>query len=223
MSDINWSEVDAYITDHLIGDDPAQRQTLESNRASGLPAIDVSAAQGRMLELMVRAVSARNVLEIGTLGGFSTIWLTRGLPDDGRIISLELDPDYAEVARRNAAAAGLGDKVDIRVGDAAASLAHLAAEDASFDFAFIDADKENYPLYLDWCCRLVRPGGMLIFDNVVREGEVVNPESSDPKVPGTRQLYEMIGNRNDVEATAIQTVGEKGWDGFLLAIVEQTD
>ncbi|WOE73911.1 O-methyltransferase [Alterisphingorhabdus coralli] len=220
MNDAKWSEVDNYITNHLIGDDPVQRQVLERNREAGLPPIDVSTPQGRMLELLIKGVGGKNVLEIGTLGGFSTIWLARGLSEDGRVVSLELEPEYAKVARENIASAGVLPSVEVKIGQAADSLAELAESGSHFDFAFVDADKENYPVYLDWCCRLVRSGGMIVFDNVVREGEILNPQSADPKVPGTRQLYEKIAGRDDVEATAIQTVGEKHWDGFLLAIVK---
>ncbi|MEM1131802.1 MAG: O-methyltransferase [Pseudomonadota bacterium] len=220
MNDARWSEVDSYIADHLIGDDPVQQQVLERNRDAGLPPIDVSAPQGRMLELLVKGVAAKNVLEIGTLGGFSTIWLARGLPEDGRVISLELEPEYAKVARENIASANVLPSVEVKIGQATHSLAELAESEGLFDFAFVDADKENYPVYLDWCCRLVRSGGMIVFDNVVREGEILNPQSTDPKVPGTRQLYEKIAASDDVEATAIQTVGEKHWDGFLIAIVK---
>lgn len=218
--DPSWSEVDDYIVQHLIGDDPVQDACLAANAKAGLPPIDVSPAQGRMLELLARGVGAKHVLEIGTLGGYSAIWLARALPDDGHLVSLELDPKYAAVARSNIERAGLADKVEIVVGKAAGTLAKLAAHGVPrFDFIFVDADKENYAIYLDHAVRLSRPGAMVIFDNVVREGGVIDPASSDPKVPGTRDLYSALQNHPRVDATAIQTVGSKKWDGFLLGIV----
>lgn len=220
-SDPSWSEVDDYIVQHLIGDDPVQDSCLAANARAGLPAIDVSPAQGRMLELLARGVQAQQILEIGTLGGYSAIWLARALPDDGRLISLELEPAYADVARSNIERAGLADKVEIVIGEAVGSLAALQAKGLSaFDFIFVDADKENYATYLDYAVQLSRPGAMLVFDNVVREGGVVNPDSDDPKVPGTRALYSALQNHPKVSATAIQTVGSKKWDGFLLAVVQ---
>lgn len=218
--DPSWSEVDDYIVQQLIGDDPIQDACLAANKREGLPAIDVSPAQGRMLELLARGVRAKQILEIGTLGGYSTIWLARALSDDGRLVSLELEPEYAAVARSNIERAGLADKVEIMVGEAVGSLAVLEANKVPrFDFIFVDADKENYSKYLDCAVQLSRPGAMLVFDNVVREGGVIDPASSDPKVPGTRELYNALQNHPRVDATAIQTVGSKKWDGFLLGIV----
>lgn len=219
-SDPSWSEVDDYIVQHLIGDDPMQDACLAANAREGLPAIDVSPAQGRMLELLARGVRSQQILEIGTLGGYSAIWLARALPDDGHLVSLELDPKYAAVARSNIERAGLGEKVEIMVGEAVGSLTALEANEVPrFDFIFVDADKENYSTYLDYAVRLSRPGAMVIFDNVVREGGVIDPASSDLKVPGTRELYNALQNHPRVDATAIQTVGSKKWDGFLLGIV----
>ncbi len=219
-SDPSWSDVDDYIVEHLIGDDPALDACLAANAHENLPAIDVSVTQGRMLELLARGVGAKHILEIGALGGYSAISLARALPDDGQLVSLELEPEYAALARSNIEKAGLAAKVEIIVGEAVKSLAALEVSDASrFDFVFVDADKENYATYLEHAIRLSRPGAMLIFDNVVREGEVINPDSSDPKVPGTRALYSALQEHPLVDATAIQTVGSKKWDGFLLGIV----
>ncbi|QTD56050.1 O-methyltransferase [Parasphingorhabdus cellanae] len=220
-SDPSWSEVDDYIIQHLIGDDPVLDACLAANAREGLPVIDVSPAQGRMLELLARGVRAQRILEIGTLGGYSAIWLARALPDDGRLVSLELEPAYAAVARSNIKRAGLADKVEIIIGEAVGSLAALQAQDVNrFDFIFVDADKENYATYLDYAVQLSRPGTMLVFDNVVREGGVIDPASPDPKVPGTRELFSLLKNHPRVDATAIQTVGSKKWDGFLLGIVQ---
>lgn len=219
-SDPSWSDVDDYIVGHLIGDDLVLDACLAANAHAGLPEIDVSPTQGRMLELLARGVRAKYILEIGTLGGYSAIWLARALPDDGRLVSLELEQQYAAVARSNIENAGLSDKVEIMVGEAIGSLVKLEAnEGPRFDFIFVDADKENYATYLDYAVRLSRPGAMVIFDNVVREGGVIDPASSDPKVPGTRELYSALQNHPRVDATAIQTVGSKKWDGFLLGIV----
>ncbi|WP_108809856.1 class I SAM-dependent methyltransferase [Sphingorhabdus sp. Alg231-15] len=219
-SDPNWSDVDDYIVRHLIGEDPALDACLAANDKAGLPAIDVSPAQGRMLELLARSIGARHILEIGTLGGYSAIWLARALSDDGRLVSLELEPQYAAIARSNLERAGQSGKVDIIVGEAVSSLSAMKESQAPlFDFVFIDADKENYAAYLDHAIRLSRSGAMLVFDNVVRDGGVIDPDSDDPKVPGTRALYEALQNHSKVDATAIQTVGSKNWDGFLLAVV----
>ncbi len=220
MSDPRWSAVDDYIADKLIGEDAVQAATLENNQQAGLPPIDVSQAQGKLLQLLARGVSASRILEIGTLGGYSTIWLARALGEGGQLVTLELDPEYAAVARKNIDNAGLGDVVDIRIGPASETLEAMCAQgEAAFDFIFVDADKENYAAYLDYATRLSRPGTMLVFDNVVREGEVINPQSSDPKVPGTRQLYDALHGNPRIDATAVQTVGSKKWDGFLLALV----
>ncbi len=216
----NWAAVDDYIAERLIGDDPVQAATLASNQAAGLPAIDVSFPQGKMLQLLARGAGAKRILEIGTLGGFSTIWLARALPKDGRLLTLELDPAYAKVASANIAHAGLSGKTEVRVGPALDSLRQMIDDDVpKFDFVFVDADKENYPAYFELSLKLCRNGGMLLFDNVVRDGEVINPTSDDPKVPGARALYDALHANPNATATAIQTVGEKEWDGFLLAVV----
>ena len=210
--------VDTYIARHLLPPDPALDASLASNAASRLPPIDVSAAQGRMLQILAAAIGARRILEIGTLGGYSTIWLLRALPADGRIVTLELEPHHAEVARRNLAAAAAGDRVDIRIGAATDTLAAMiAAAEGGFDMVFIDADKPNNVAYLSAAMALARPGALIIVDNVVREGAIIDADDSDPRVIGTRALFEMVAREPRLTATAIQTVGAKHWDGFLLA------
>jgi predicted O-methyltransferase YrrM len=216
----DWSEVDSYFAKTLIGSDPALEAALAANSAAGLPSIDVSAPQGKLIHLLARMMGARKALEIGTLGGYSTIWLARALPDDGRIITLELNPRKAEVARRNVARAGLESKVEIRTGAALATLPKIEAEGLGpFDFVFIDADKTNNTAYLEWALRLSRPGTAIVVDNVVREGEVANVASRDPDVIGVRRMFDLIAREPRLSAAAIQTVGAKGWDGFALAIV----
>lgn len=218
MAERGWEAVDAYIAERLVGDDPALAAALEANAAAGLPAIDVSPAQGKLLHLLVRLSGARRVLEIGTLGGYSTIWMARALPEDGKIVTLEIDPRHARVAGENIARAGLADRVEIHVGAALDLLAAL--DDAErFDFAFIDADKENNARYLREAARLSRPGAAIIIDNVVRDGRVIESASGDPAIEGTRALFDALAGEAGLDATAIQTVGVKGWDGFALAIV----
>lgn len=220
MSDPAWSAVDDYIVDKLIGEDGALEAALANNRRAGLPPIDVSLAQGKMLQLLARGAGAKRILEIGTLGGYSSICLARALDEDGVLVTLELEPKFAAVARANLDHAGVGHRVDIRIGPACDTLAEMCSEgEAAFEFVFIDADKNNYAAYLDYAIQLSRPGTMLVFDNVVREGEVINPRSSDPKVVGTRALYDALHDNPKIDATAIQTVGSKKWDGFLLALV----
>jgi predicted O-methyltransferase YrrM len=212
--------VDAYIVDHLLAPDPALDAALARNAAAGLPAIDVSAAQGKMLHLLARMASARRILEIGPLGGYSAIWLARALPADGKLTTLELDPNHAEVARANIAAAGLADRVEIRVGPATPTLdAMIAAKEAAFDLVFIDADKENNVAYVKAALALSRPGATIIVDNVVREGGVIHADSDDPRIRGTRALFDAVAAEPRLDATAVQTVGAKHWDGFLIAIV----
>jgi predicted O-methyltransferase YrrM len=215
-----WSSVDDYIAGHLIGHDPALETALVANAAGGLPAIDVSAAQGKMLHLLARMAGARRILEVGTLGGYSTIWLARALPEDGRLVTLELEPHHADVARGNIAAAGLGDRVDLRVGPAIDSLdAMIAAGEGPFDLIFIDADKPSNVAYLRAALALSRPGTTIIVDNVVRAGGVLDASSDDPSIRGTRALFEAVAAEPRLNATAVQTVGAKSWDGFLLAVV----
>ena len=221
MSASRWAEVDGYISAKLLGADPALEVALEANAAGGLPPIDVSAPQGKLLHLLARIVSARRILEVGTLGGYSTIWLARALPAEGRLVTLEIDPHHAEIARKNVAAAGLGERVDIRVGPAIESLAAMdQARDGPFDFVFIDADKPSNLDYLRAAIRLSRPGSVIVVDNVVRDGRVIDDRSTDPAVSGTRALFDAVGAEPRLSATAIQTVGTKGWDGFLVAIVD---
>jgi predicted O-methyltransferase YrrM len=219
-----WSAVDSYICDRLLDDDPALDAALAASDAAGLPPIAVTANQGRMLELLVRIQRAQRVLELGTLGGYSTIWLARGLPPEGSLITLEANPDYAEVARANIAAAGHGETVEMRVGPALQTLPVLAGEDASFDLIFIDADKQNYPGYLEWSLKLSHPGTLIVGDNVVRDGAIIagedDPRSADGLVQGVRRFYELLAAEPRLDATAIQTVGAKGHDGFALALVK---
>ena len=216
----NWSEVDSYFARTLIGSDPALEEALAANAAAGLPSIDVSAPQGKLIHLLARMAGARKALEIGTLGGYSTIWLARALPDDGRLITLEVSSRHAEIARRNVARAGLESKVDIRTGAALTTLPKLEAERLGpFDFVFVDADKTNNAAYLEWALRLSRPGTVIVVDNVVREGGVVEAASRDPDVVGVRRMFELMAREPRLSATAIQTVGAKGWDGFALAVV----
>jgi predicted O-methyltransferase YrrM len=225
MSAEIWSAVDSYIAGHLIGSDPALEQALRDSSAAGLPAIAVTPAQGKLLELLARVQGARTILELGTLGGYSTIWLARALPAGGRLVTLEAEPRYAEVARVNIARAGFGDVVEIRVGPALETLPELAAEGAGpFDLIFIDADKGNYPGYFSWALKLSRPGTLIIGDNVVRDGAILDPDADDPSggnetIKGVRRFYELLAAESRVSATAIQTVGDKGYDGFVLALV----
>jgi len=216
-----WKAVDAYVTGTIVMPEPALEAALAANSAAGLPSIDVSAPQGKLIHLLARMAGARKALEIGALGGYSTIWLARALPDDGRLITLELNPRNAEVARSNVARAGLESKVEIRTGAALASLPRIEAEGLGpFDFVFIDADKTNNAAYLEWALRLSRPGTAIVVDNVVRDGEVADAASRDPDVIGVRRMFDLIAREPRLSATAIQTVGAKGWDGFTLAIVK---
>jgi len=221
MSGPHWAAVDDYIDDHLLAQDDALDAALAANAAGGLPAIDVSAAQGKMLHLLARMAGARRILEVGTLGGYSTIWLARALPEGGRLVTLELDPHRAEIARNNIAGAGLGDLVDVRIGPATETLgAMIAGGEGPFDLIFVDADKPNNLSYFRAAIALGRPGTTIIFDNVVRDGAVLDADSDDPSVQGTRALFEAVAGEPRLSATAVQTVGAKGWDGFLLAIVD---
>lgn len=220
MAENQWTAVDDYVNALVVRPDAALDSALEATAAAGMPAIAVSAAQGKLLHLLARLVGARRVLEIGTLGGYSTIWMARALPEDGRIISLEIDAHHADVARRNLAAAGLADIAEVRVGAALDLLPKLAAEEAGpFDLSFIDADKANIPEYFDWSVVLSRPGALVVVDNVIRNGAVIDADSQDASVAGVRRLNEMLAKRTDVSATTIQTVGSKGYDGFTIALV----
>ena len=220
MTEELWTAVDRYLGDLLAPADHALEVALEASAAAGLPAINVSPAQGKLLHLLVRAIGARNVLEIGTLGGYSTIWLARALPDGGRVLSLEADARHAEVARANIARAGLETRVEVRLGMALDTLPNLAAEGREpFDFVFIDADKPNNTAYFDWALKLSRPGSIIVVDNVVREGDVIDAADDSPTVQGVRRFLERLAAEPRVSATAIQTVGAKGYDGFAIALV----
>ena len=214
-----WQAVDDYIAAKLLGDDDVLAATLSHNAEQGLPPIDVSAAQGKMLFLLAQIAGAKRILEIGTLGGYSTTWLARALPNDGQLVTLELEPHHAAVARANLERAGVSDKVDIRVGLAADSLAAMADE-SPFDFVFIDADKQSNSHYVVEAIRLGRPGTTIVVDNVVREGGVLDVESDDERIVGTRALFDMMSADPRLDATAVQTVGAKKWDGFVLARVK---
>ncbi|WP_036289331.1 O-methyltransferase [Methylosinus sp. PW1] len=218
MSSQAWTEVDAYISDRLIGPDADLDAALSANAAAGLPAIDVSPPQGKLLHILARSIGAKRILEVGALGGYSTIWLARALPEGGRLVTLELEQKHADVAAANLAKAGLASRVEIRVGAALDTLPKLAAEAAGpFDLAFIDADKPNNANYFALALTLARPGGLIIVDNVVREGSVL--AGTDANAAGARALFEAIAAEPRVTATAIQTVGSKGWDGFAIAFV----
>ncbi len=221
MQQEKWSACDAYIASHLIGSGEAQTATLVANEAAGLPQIDVSPPQGKMLYLLARSLHPQRILEIGTLGGYSTVWLARALAPGGRLVSFEIERHHAEIAASNVAREGLGASVDIRLGPALGLLEVLAAEGFSpIDFAFIDADKENNAAYFRHAVNLVRSGGFIIVDNVIREGAVIDEKNVHPMIAGTRALYEAVAAEPRVSATVIQTVGSKGWDGFLLASVD---
>ena len=213
-----WQAVDEYIAGKLLGDGDALAAALANNKAHGLPPIDVSAAQGKMLFLLAQSAGARHILEVGTLGGYSTIWLARALPEGGRLVTLEIDPGHAGVARENLERAGVSDRVDIIVGPASASLAAISSE-PPFDFVFIDADKQNNAHYVNEAIRLGRSGTTIIVDNVVREGGVLDADSGDPRIDGTRALFDALSVDARLDATAVQTVGAKKWDGFVLARV----
>ena len=221
MSQTLWTTVDQYFNRQLLEDDPVLTAALEASAAAGLPAIAVAANQGKMLHLMAKMAGARRILEVGTLGGYSTIWLARALPAGGRLVSLELDPTHAETARANLAHAGLSQVAEVRLGPAAASLETMAAAGvAAFDFVFIDADKPSNADYFAWAIKLSRPGTTIVVDNVVRKGAVAEPGQGDANVEGVRRLAALIAAEPRVSATAVQTVGDKGYDGFILAVVD---
>jgi predicted O-methyltransferase YrrM len=220
MTQERWTRVDAWLDEIVVRPDAALAAALDATRAAGMPMIAVSAAQGKWLHLFARAIRARRILEIGTLGGYSAIWLATALPADGRLVTLELEELHASVARANLARAGVGDRVEVRVGPAAASLTAMAAEgEALFDLCFIDADKPGYPTYLRHALALVRPGGAIVADNVVREGGLADMASTDPSVLGVRETLELMAAEPRLSTTVIQTVGDKGYDGFALALV----
>ena len=217
MNQTQWTAVDDYLEHQLIPQDAVLDAILKHSDAAGLPSINVAPNQGKMLMLMAQSIQAQRILEVGTLGGYSTVWLARALPKQGRLITLEIDPHYATVARQNFAQSGYQDLIELRLGSALESLEQLAQEGLPpFDFIFIDADKENNTRYFEWALQLVRVGGIIIVDNVVRSGAVIEADSPDSRVQGVRRLMERIAQEPRVQATAIQTVGSKGYDGFAL-------
>jgi predicted O-methyltransferase YrrM len=220
VSQQQWDAVDDYVAEMLVGEDPALQAALDASDAAGLPPIALTPAQGKLLHLIARIHGARRILEIGTLGGYSTIWLATALPPDGRLITLELEPRYAEVARANAERAGVAGLIEIRVGRALDSLEALIEEGAGpFDLTFIDADKRSTPEYFELALALSRPGSVIVADNVVRGGALADADSQDPGALGMRRFHELISRTPGVSATTIQTVGAKGYDGFTLALV----
>ena len=222
MTQAQCTAIDGYLIDRLVPADPALDGALAAARAAGLPAIDVAPNQGKLLHLLARMVGARRILEIGALGGYSAIWLARALAPGGRLTTLEIDPRNAEVARANFERAGLSDLIDLRLGPALETLPKLAAEGVGpFDLAFIDADKQSNADYFAWALRLSRPGSVIVVDNVVRAGRVIEAGTADPAVLGVRRLMDMLAAEPRVEGTAVQTVGSKGHDGFVIAWVKQ--
>lgn len=212
-----WDAVDAYMAARLLPSDPALDLIIEANRTAGLAPIDVSPLQGRFLALMVQVSGAKRILEIGTLGGYSAIVMARALPEGGMLTSLEYDPATADVARTNIAGAGLSDKAEVITGAALDTLPTLSGP---FDLIFIDADKRNNAAYLEWAVQLSRPGSLIIVDNVVRSGAIIDPSKTDPHTAGNRAMFDAMQSHTRLEATALQTVGSKGWDGFLMAVVK---
>lgn len=217
MPQETWEAVDAYLNDRLLAPDPLLDATLKANEEGGLPQIDVSPTQGKFLHLLAKLHGAKTILEVGTLGGYSTIWLARALPTDGRLTTLEFAPKHAEVARANLDRAGFAEQAEVIVGPAAESLPKL---EGPFDMIFVDADKPNNPTYWREALRLSRPGTLIIVDNVIRDGKVSDETSADPSILGTREMMDLIHGEGRVEATAVQTVGAKGYDGFLIARVK---
>ena len=220
MQQETWTAVDQYFSDTLVPTDAALDHALQTSVAGNLPPIQVTPTQGKLLQLLARTVNARHILEIGTLGAYSTIWLARALPSDGKLITLEANPKHAEISRGNIANAGLGHLVELRLGLALESLPKLAAEKLPpFDLIFIDANKDQMPEYFEWSLKLARPGGLIIGDNVARKGGVIDAHSKEIDVQGARRFLEMVGRESRVSATALQTVGAKGYDGFSLILV----
>jgi predicted O-methyltransferase YrrM len=220
MAQEQWTAVDSYIADLFIGSDFALEAALDASKAAGLPAISVSPAQGKLLHLLARVQDARSILELGTLGGYSTIWLARALPPEGHLLSLEIDPTRAELARANVARAGLASVVEIRLGRAEDSLQQLVTQgQPPFDLIFIDADKPGYAEYLKWSLKLSREGTLIVADNVIRKGAVADPASTDENVQGIRKFNELLAAEKRVTTTVIQTVGSKGYDGLALILV----
>ncbi|MET0811499.1 MAG: O-methyltransferase [Microbacterium sp.] len=221
MTDVTpdaWRRLDAYLTDTLVGPDPALDAAVDDQNAAGLPAIEVAPVNGKLLNLLARMSGARRVLEIGTLGAYSTIWMARGIPADGRVVTIEAEAVNAGVARANLERAGVGDKVEILIGRAADVLPTLEGAEP-FDLVFIDADKESNTIYLDWAARLGRPGTVVVVDNIGRGGEVANPATENPQVIGTQRGLELLARDARFDATALQTLDRKGWDGVAIALV----
>ncbi|HKU36029.1 MAG TPA: O-methyltransferase [Paenarthrobacter sp.] len=218
VTEPGWVEVERYLTDVVVRPDPAHQRALTSAVEAGMPAIEVAPNAGKLLKMLVQVSGARRVLEIGTLAGFSSMWMAQGLPDDGRLVTCEYLQKHADVARANLDAAGVGHKVDIRVGAALDTLPTLAGEEP-FDFVFIDADKENDSNYLDWAIRLGHPGTVIVIDNVIWDGSILEPERDEVNAPGIIRALDMLGQDPRLDSTAIQTVGSKGWDGFAIARV----
>lgn len=217
-----WAGVDEYLSSLFLPPDAALEQALRVSQTAGLPAIQVSPLQGKLLYLLAKSIAARRILEIGTLGGYSAIWLARALPPEGLLITLELDPKHAAVARENLAGAGVSERVEIHLGQALDSLARLVEENQPpFDLIFIDADKPNYPAYFEWSLQLSHPGTLIVADNIIRKGRIVEPDSQDANVQGMRRFLERVAAEPRVTATALQTVGSKGYDGFALILVER--
>ncbi|AUI60907.1 O-methyltransferase [Amycolatopsis sp. BJA-103] len=211
-----WSKVDEYLIEALVPSDPALEAALAASDEAGMPAIAVAPNQGKLLHLLARMIGARSILEIGTLGGYSTIWLARALPADGRLVTLEFYPKFADVARKNLDAAGVGELVDIRLGEA---LDLLPGVEGPIDLTFIDADRVNNPAYFEAALRLTRPGGVIVVDNVVRAGAVADASSTADEIVGLRRMHELIAAEPRVDATALQTVGKKGYDGLTVILV----
>jgi predicted O-methyltransferase YrrM len=223
VDDQRFNDVERWIVGHLIPEDDALREAVERADASGIPSIQVDPTMGKLLNLLARMVGAQRILEVGTLAGYSTIWMARALPSDGKLITLEYDPKHAEVAEKNIAAAGLGEMVDLRVGPALEELPRIAeAGEGPFDLVFIDADKSNQDKYLAWALDLTRVGSVIIGDNVIRSGRTIDP-APDPGSDSMRRFMELLADDSRIDATVIQTVGSKGWDGFAIGIVVAAD
>ncbi|MFF3021692.1 O-methyltransferase [Gottfriedia sp. NPDC057948] len=219
-NNIIWNDVDEYLFEKLIPNDPILENVLIANDQAGLPSIDVSPTQGKLLYLLAKIKGAKNILEIGTLGGYSSIWLSRALPEDVKLTTLEISHEYAKVAKQNIIKANLQEKVEIIIGKALDTLPTLKESKPLFDFVFIDADKPNNPHYLNWALKLASPGALIIVDNVVRNGEVIYETSQDESVKGVRQLMDLLAADPRIDTTAIQTVGLKGYDGFVIGVVK---
>lgn len=218
----HWAAVDDYLSSLFLPADATLEQALRVSQAAGLPSIQVSPLQGKLLHLLAKSIAARRILEIGTLGGYSTIWLARALPPDGLLITLERDPKHAAVARENLAGAGVSERVEIHLGQALDSLARLVEENQPpFDLIFIDADKPNYPAYFEWSLKLSHPGTLIVADNVIRKGRIIESQSEDANVQGMRRFLERVAGEARVKTTVLQTVGSKGYDGFALILVER--